>query len=170
MNAFILTGSRYQGKTTAAGRIIEELRAQGMRICGFLARGQWQNGHRSRFDLLDLQSGILRPLAERDIDSPIQQGAFGFHAAALRYGRTSLAATALKGCDLVVIDEIGALELAGNGWDTALQKLLSEATCSLLLIVSQRHLEPVIARYSLQAASVFSIDEWRACARMITGN
>ncbi len=78
-------------------------------------------------DVEDVRSGERRPLAEcsGDTDGP-STGAWSFHAAALAWGAAVLQ-TATP-CDVLLIDELGPLELLqGEGWVSALDVLRGSA-------------------------------------------
>lgn len=74
-------------------------------------------------DLLDLRSGVSRPLAEADQrPASLRTEAYRFDADVLAWGSAVLS-TALP-CDLLIVDELGPLELEFNqGWVNALRVL-----------------------------------------------
>lgn len=82
--------------------------------------------HESRkvgIDVLDLRTGARRPLAEADqLAAVLRTKAYRFDVAAIAWGAAVLDTTCP--CDLLVIDEIGPLELErGQGWVNALNAL-----------------------------------------------
>jgi nucleoside-triphosphatase THEP1 len=85
-------------------------------------------------DLLNLRTGESRPLAEADNQpSELRTTHYRFDAEAMAWGTTVLD-TACP-CDVMIVDEIGPIELArGQGWVKAL-KILREGQFGLAVVV-----------------------------------
>ena len=140
------TGQRHSGKTTAAGDLIENLRARGRVIAGLLAPSVYQEGLLIGFDAVDVSTGRRAPLLRRfgQADA-VHVGAFAFIDEGLRLGRAALDADATREADLVVVDEFGPLELRGGGWRGQVDQLIAGAARVILLVV-RAQLVPEIER------------------------
>ena len=121
----ILTGETGSGKTTCAAAVVELLRQRGVKVGGVLATGLLHESRRSGFDITDLSTGRTVPLCrEGEAGSAAEQrwGRFTFAHEGLELGREALTVRG-PSADVVVVDEVGPLELAGGGWAAALDEL-----------------------------------------------
>jgi len=104
---YLLTGRPGSGKTSLIKEVVAEIK---VRAGGFYTEEIRRQGVREGFRLvtLDGQEVILAHIA---ISSPYRVGKYGVDVGSLeRVGVAALRGTAQK-CDLVVIDEIGKMEL-----------------------------------------------------------
>jgi nucleoside-triphosphatase THEP1 len=98
-------------------------RQRGLDCAGLLSIARFDGARKVGIDLLDLRSGISRPLAEADQQpASLRTEAYRFDADVLDWGAKLLEA-ALP-CEFLVVDELGPLELERNrGWVNALHTL-----------------------------------------------
>jgi nucleoside-triphosphatase THEP1 len=118
-SVMLLTGERGIGKSTVCRETVALAQGEGYACGGILTLA-----HDDVRDVLDVSSGDMRRLTvEADAAGAVDQGRFRFDPGVLRWGsRTLRRATP---CDLLVVDEIGPLELArGGGWVSAFDVLL----------------------------------------------
>lgn len=119
-----LTGPSGAGKTTWCAELAAQARERGLRTAGLLSPGVFADGHKWAIDVVDLATGARRRLAQRrfspDPTSPTRNWLFDDDA--LAWGSAIL--TAQGPCDLLIVDELGPLELLhGQGWHQALPML-----------------------------------------------
>ena len=108
----IITGEIHQGKTTFAQKIISDLLKQKIRIAGFLSIGIDEDGTRTGFNLYDIGSSRQIELcSDKKDDKRLKLGRFYFNQEALALGNEILNPDNLSDKQLIVIDEIGPLEL-----------------------------------------------------------
>ncbi len=119
----IVSGPRGSGKTTACLRLIERARQRGLNCAGLISPARFQAGRKVGIDVLDVRSGERRALAEADqLPGGLRTLAFRFDPSAVVWGADHLN-TACP-CDVLVVDELGPLELErGQGWVNALDVL-----------------------------------------------
>ncbi len=143
----VVTGERGGGKTGTVRRVVETLAGEGLRVGGVLAPGDMRDGRRWSIDLVELASGRRTPMATRDPESPWPTlGVFKVNPAALDLGRRALSPERAAAHDLLVVDEVGPWELAGEGWAPALEALRGSGT-PILLVVRRDLLSDVLARF-----------------------
>jgi nucleoside-triphosphatase THEP1 len=169
----ILTGPVGVGKTTVAERVVGFARRQGMN-CGGLLAPAMMNGCGQKVGIwgVDAHTGERRILArtDRDLGGP-SVGPYSFDPGALNWALAVLERS-LGGCDLLVVDEIGKLELwQGTGLAPVLPRLASVEAGAVLVLVRdfllaelQAHLEP-----SQQAIFEVSEENREALAPHILG-
>jgi nucleoside-triphosphatase THEP1 len=112
---------------------------------------------RRGLELLDLESGQQRPLAsvDGDLGGP-GIGSYHFDPATLRWGEGILVAAPGRRCDLLVVDEIGRLELEqDSGFRRILTVLASNPFPRSLLVVRDTLLETFRLRLPQLEFTVF---------------
>jgi len=146
----LLVGDRGCGKTSTLQMLVAELELGGYRVGGLIAKGLWRDNERYGFDLLDLKTKVNCPLCRRDADNVTSQhGPYGFFATGLEFGVAALGIEALREVDLVIIDEIGPLELRGEGWAQPLTTVIKELSCPVILTVRSRLSQQVVTTWNL---------------------
>jgi nucleoside-triphosphatase THEP1 len=142
----MVTGEKGQGKTTRMGGVVAGLRERGVKVGGILAPGEMRDGRRWSMDLVDLGTGRRIPMATRDPESPWPRvGAYQVNPEAMELGRAALSPEGSAGYDLLVLDEVGPWELAGQGWSPALEALYG-TDVPLLPVVRRSLVADVVAR------------------------
>jgi nucleoside-triphosphatase len=109
-----LVGLRRAGKTTALQGLAERLRSAGLRVGGIVQPAIHEGGERVGYDVLDLASGERRALARRGAQRRPDGCGYVFEAGAWSWAAERLRA-ARRECDVLVADELGHVEAAGDG-------------------------------------------------------
>jgi nucleoside-triphosphatase THEP1 len=154
-SVFIITGETGSGKTTFLLELIEELRGESLSIAGFAALSVPEDGPSGSFNILDLVSGKILPLASRRFTEGWKQyGKFYFNPAGILLGKNILEDPMIIKNDLIVVDEIGPFELDGEIWADGLTRLLAGQNCSILLVVREQLVRQVMRHWSIKDAMV----------------
>lgn len=146
----ILTGARGAGKTTVCARVVQEARARGWRVAGVLSPARMEQGEKTAIHVQDVCTQALRPLARpRTCTAPtpsVETQTWVFDENALAWGNQLLKDAAP--CDLLVIDELGPLELEqGKGWNAGLEALEAKRYRFALVVVRPRLVKRAHARW-----------------------
>lgn len=153
---FILTGEPNQGKTTKLHQILTRLNTLGVKTCGFLAPGYWENNQKTGFDLLNLETGKRLALARAEnFPQAIHHGRYSFNLEALHEGESILEKATINTCDLVVIDEIGRFELAGSVWHKSLSNLQTKPEIPILIVVRSSLIAKVNEFFHIKEPTTF---------------
>ncbi len=148
---FILKGEKGSGKTSLLSQTVDLLKAEGIMVGGILAPGSWKDDKRSAFDILDVQTRLLKKLCSIESRlSNVRTGHFNFNSEGLELGREALSIERIKDQDVCVIDEVGYLELKGEGWSANLDELFSKFKNILVLVVRNELLNEVCEKWSIQ--------------------
>ncbi len=137
----VITGDSGCGKTTLCARVVAFAQARGMRVTGVLTPPRVSGGCKIGMDVLDICAGERRALAELadTCDGPAT-GKWHFHADGLAWGADILRRA--TPCDLLVIDELGPLELVHDeGWTIGIE-LLRAGRYRFALVVVRTALLP----------------------------
>ena len=119
----MVTGRPGIGKTTAVLRAAEELRRRGLRIGGMVSREVRRGGVRVGFIVSDLMTGEEGYLAKVGRGEP-RVGKYVVLVGELERVGVAAIRRALQGADVVVIDEIGPMELYSEEFKAAVAEAL----------------------------------------------
>jgi nucleoside-triphosphatase THEP1 len=156
----IITGEVHQGKTTFARRIISDLLEQKIRIAGFLSLGIDADGIRNGFNLLDIESQKETELCTTiQADNKTKLGQYYFNHEGFLRGNQILNFDNLSGKQLIVIDEIGPLELKGQGWSNSIDNLVRSTSLPHLWVVRKSVVEKIFRKWNIGNVYIFDITE-----------
>ncbi len=136
--AIFLTGKRGVGKTTVCQAVAELARRRGHRPGGVITPALY-DGHGAKvgFEAMDVGSGERWLLAhtDRELGGP-RVGPYSFDPDGLTRALEVLEKAITTGCDLLMLDEIGPLELEqGQGFAPILDLLPVEGAMHTLIVV-----------------------------------
>lgn len=124
-----VTGSPGVGKST----LVQKAAATtGCRVGGVLARDKRFKDRRVGFELLDLATGCTGTLADEQGSGP-QLGKYRVHPEELDNIGAQAVENALA-CNLIVIDEVGPMELTSKRFVVAVEKALSSDKPMLVVL------------------------------------
>jgi len=159
-SVFIITGETGSGKTTFLLKLIEELKGEALSLAGFVALSVPEDGPSGSFNILDLVSGKILPLASRRFTEGWEQlGRFYFNPAGIGMGKNILEDALIINNDLIIVDEIGPYELDGKIWAESLTRLLAGQSCSILLVVREQLVSQVIQQWNLKDVMIIGIGQ-----------
>lgn len=156
----MVTGEVRQGKTTFTGELVKILREKGIRTGGFLATGIHTHGQRTGFNLVDLKTDREIPLCSTTPDeNRIRYGRYYFDPRAFEEGRQLLTPDNLQDCDLVILDEVGPLELNNQGWNESIEQLCSAKKPLQLWVIRKSLVKAASRKWNTANLYVFDISE-----------
>ena len=133
----LLEGRPGAGKSTVARRLADRLSQDGIPVSGFVTEEIRQSGRRLGFSVERL-GGERGVLAHVEIPGPPRVGRYGVDLAALE----RLAIPALEEAgenDIVIVDELGKMELASRPFQEALSALLKRPVRVVATVQSSSH-------------------------------
>lgn len=154
----IITGEIHQGKSSFAKVITDRLQEQKIKVGGFLSIGLNENGKRTGFNLLDLESSEQTELcSDKKDDNRIRFGQYFFNNETISRGLKILSPNQVSDKQLIVIDEIGPLELNDGGWNDAIEKLTESTTTPQLWVVRKSILRKINRKWNIGNIYIFDI-------------
>jgi len=122
---FIATNSVRGGKTTFAGKLAEKARSAGWKTEGIISRGTFSGGKRHCFitEIIGRGPGNLLATTEPQ-EGWVRYRRFWFDPQVFQQGIDAIATALEEGPDLVILDEVGPLEMHRKGWYPLMKKAL----------------------------------------------
>jgi len=157
---FFITGKKGGGKTTFITEVVSILQKEGLKADGILAPGYWQNNIRSKFDIVDIATNERKILCGMDIENGVEEiGRFKFTKEGLAFGRAALFYEKVFDKDLIIIDEVGPLELKGKGWAESIKELLVKYNKIIILVVRNDAAGEVKNYFKIEQPKYIEIEE-----------
>jgi nucleoside-triphosphatase len=152
----LIAGPSGSGKTTCCSEIVSQASDIGLSVGGILCPAVFEGETKVGIDQLDISSGERQRLGVRSYDSnDTTVGCWHMDERVIARGNEILAD--LKDEDVIIIDEIGPLELEeGHGYQQALC-LLDEGRYRIAFVVVRPALIPLAALRWPQA-QIFSLE------------
>lgn len=149
----ILSGERGVGKSTVCGRTVALARGKGYTCGGLITLHQPGDV----LDVLDVHDGGIRRLTlPPDVEPAVIQGRFRFDPETLAWGNAALAHA--TPCHLLVVDELGPLEMErGGGWAKAFVALRGNNFALALTVVRPELVAQVQVRLPASATTVLNV-------------
>ena len=122
-----VTGRPGVGKTTLILKIADELREEGYAVGGMITREVREEGRRTGFEIIDLLSNKRDFLAHINQPSGPRVGKYRVNLVALSLIGAWSIRRALEKADVIVIDEVGPMELNSEEFKSAVKKALDSS-------------------------------------------
>lgn len=157
-NVFLVSGKVHGGKSSFVELLVEECREAKFNVAGFIASGTFKQNKRDSFTVTDLstnKSFLLGSL--RKESNWIKHRDFYFDPQSFKQGEEIIAKGLDDMADLIVLDELGPMELAGNGWSNALKLLEKNYDLAQVWVVRERIVKEVKDRWNIPEENIFPI-------------
>jgi nucleoside-triphosphatase THEP1 len=159
-HVFIVTGSIRGGKTTYVKKLTELLRSHNLKIGGILSERLTDSSETIGYDVVNIETGektdFLRLNGECGKETI---GRFSICAKGLAEGNKILRGRTQNENHLIIIDEVGLLEIQNKGWAESIDELLEKSSNHLLFTVRDSFVEQVRSKWNLKEANVININE-----------
>jgi len=147
----IITGEIGSGKTTLISGISSRFNDSGVKTGGIIAAAVYENERKTGYKIHDVATGQEMLLSQiNDADGMARVGRYFFIPEAIDFGRNALSVEKNRNAQVVLIDEIGAWELQGQGWASSLNELIINCNMPLIITVRRSFLDLVTENWMLQ--------------------
>lgn len=119
-----LTGLPGSGKTSTLLRLVDMLKAERKTVGGMITEPLLENGRKAGLRVRDMMTGETAVLAHQNIESRYSYGSFGVNLEALETVGVRAIEEAVEKADVVVVDEVGKLEVESPVFVEAVRGLL----------------------------------------------
>ena len=155
---YLVTGAVGAGKTLWLKELIAELKKTGLKPAGLLAEGIMENSQKKGYRLVSVTDGESKPFGfASEKKGRISTGKFTFYPDAIHWGEDVLWKSLSDNTDVLIIDEVGSLELKGQGWAKVIAGLLKESPVPQVWAVRSRLVDAVQAAWNFHAAGILEV-------------
>jgi nucleoside-triphosphatase THEP1 len=152
----VLSGPVHGGKTTFLERSLACWTARGLAAGGFLSVAVVSASGATGYDLLELKTGRRYPYLRREGEPDAERiGPFFFVPSTLEQARSIIREA--DPCELLIVDEVGPLELLSGGLWPALREALSRPGMRCLLVAREEILEDLVAALGPGVPLIFDV-------------
>ena len=163
---FVLTGPVHSGKTTLLRKLLVDLKTEGLPVSGYLSLLVMNEGKIAGYDLFDVKNGSSIPFLRTEGEAGRQKiGPYFFLPRGLE-----AAAAAIIGHnpgEILIVDEVGPMELSGRGVWLALSEVLSRPSFDCLLVVRKPLLGNFQDRLGKTPVNVFDVERPDVCPSLL---
>jgi len=152
----VVTGRPGAGKTPAMRGVAQALRERGVTVAGFVQVPVWEEGAKGGYLVLDVASGEQRTLAVKVGTQRGEHGTpFRFEGAGFAFARRAAERTAT----VLVLDELGPVELRGGGHMPAVRSALArEGVAAALVTVRPSLIPSLLAEFAIPSVTVVNVE------------
>ena len=154
---YLVTGAIGEGKTAWLVKLTGLLKERGITARGILALRIMEEGKTTGYDITDILTGERTPFLRHTGDVTMGVERFTMDDAGYRAGLGALDPSANRAADVVIIDEVGPLELRGQGWSNMISGLIHETRAVLILAVRENLTEAVTEKFGIAGAAVTDV-------------
>ncbi len=140
----LLTGMPGVGKTTIVSRAVLDLRRRGLSVGGVCSKESKSGGRRVGFYMVDLMTDTREALAALTGEGP-RLGRYRVNLKGLAEFAARAITEAIAYSDVVVVDEVGPMELLSPEFRRAVDSLVESAKPGLL-VVHETMKEPLMEK------------------------
>lgn len=157
---FIISGPVGGGKTTFTKNIIEFLKDQDIKSEGILSERITGGSETLGYDIIDISTRKREVfLRENEKTGNEKIGKFYISPKGLAKGRSILEELVTYITGIVIIDEVGLLELQGRGWHDSISELLEKSSNHILMTVRDKFVDEVKKKWNLSDAIIFNVPD-----------
>jgi nucleoside-triphosphatase len=138
-----ITGLPGAGKTYALMKVIEMLEADGLAVGGMITEPIVERNRREGFYVMDWATKERRVFAHTEIGSKVTVGRFGVDITVLDEIGVQALRHATEHADVIVIDEVGKMEVESDAFIAAVKDAL-EADKPILLTLHKKSRNPLL--------------------------
>ena len=138
-----ITGLPGSGKTETLLRIIDLLEEEGIKVGGMVTEPIVEKQRRSGFQIVDWLSKESMVFAHEGLKSRVRSGRYGVNLAALEDLGIRALQDARENADVVVIDEVGKMEVESEAFTKAVVDTLDQDK-SIIMTLHKKSRNPLL--------------------------
>jgi len=151
-NVILVSGDTGDGKSTLLAELAILFKNRDIPTGGIVSPAVFENGVKSGYELINVTTSERQRLSQTHKgEGVINVGRFYFFDDGIVFGKAALTVANNQHSQIVIIDEIGAWELQGQGWAESLNELILRFDMPLILAVNTKLVNQVIESWQLQS-------------------
>ncbi len=155
----IVSGEKNEGKTTTIKNMISEFKKKQIHFGGIISEKYYENNLLKGYDILNVKTnekqGFLR---KGDYNNSDKIRKYSILKSGLKFGNDTIMSS-INNNDIVIIDEIGQLELNNKGWHNSIVNLFLSDVKYIIFSIRTEFVNDIISKYNLNKTQVFPISQ-----------
>ncbi|MCK5776459.1 MAG: DUF2478 domain-containing protein, partial [Bacteroidales bacterium] len=162
-NVVVISGDTQSGKSSFLTEIQQALEKKAINQVGFIADSIYEGDQIKGHLIKDISTNDSFRISFRDFKENSQKiGRFYLLDEGLEFGKNIIKKiNTSTSNDVVIIDEIGRLELDGGGWSAEVKELLTDKSKPIILIVRGKYLDEFVEKFGINSPYIFYPDRHR---------
>ncbi|MCX6266190.1 MAG: hypothetical protein NTW16_02370 [Bacteroidetes bacterium] len=154
----IISGAVGAGKTTLLQEIVGRLKEKGISAGGIYSPRITENEKTTGYDVVDIMNNSIEMFLRMSDDPGLNKiGRYSILPPGLQHGINALSSVKNRDNQVVIIDEVGSLELDDQGWANSITGLINASDSHLILAVRNTFVEQVIQKWNFQDCLVYEV-------------
>ncbi len=174
----ILTGEMQQGKTSLLKRLLNELASEELPTEGFYTEVIIKNDERLGYTLNTIHSDESVILCGKSSETGLKRyGRFYFNETAIEKGNLILQKALENNAPLIVIDEVGPMEMSGDGWASSIDKICESSGIPMIWTVRKSLAGKAARKWNVGDVFIVDVGEenaieniWLVIKEMLSNN
>jgi nucleoside-triphosphatase THEP1 len=167
----VITGAVQSGKSSLAWDLMKKLQQLSIPMAGFIAKGLWKNNQRCGFNLVDLKTGIMTPLAQRNSPKNSQPSSgkvpYTFFQKGIDAGYRALLPENCAHARVIIVDEMGRMEVQGQGWAPCIDPLLALKKPIHIWIIRESLVSPICQLWPFKRTNIIHVHDNLAIEKLL---
>lgn len=156
----IITGESGSGKTTLLAQFIKQCQQKQIPLKGMLCPGVMKEGRRLSSDIVDIATDERCLFGHRTGVLDKKTGTrFTFTQEGIALGKQALDHNNFQQGDICIVDEIGPMELGGQGFGMQIAPLLAVANSRHIWVVRPSLIDQVCRHWSLNKPEIIDVED-----------
>ncbi|MFW5886868.1 MAG: nucleoside-triphosphatase [Bacteroidota bacterium] len=152
---YFISGEKNSGKTNFAKNLASQLKKDGVNLSGIFTEKNIDD----TYYIVSMDQVLQVPFAKKDKeDNWLKKNNFYFNPVAIREGESYILESLKDKNEIILLDEIGPLEIGGEIWAPVVQKLL-ESDIHLILVIRKNIIPLVINQWRIHNFKLFDINQ-----------
>ncbi len=154
---YLITGDIGSGKTTCLKNLVAKFQQENISVSGIYSDRTIENEITTGYNVVAISTGkSYKFLRVNGNSSQKILGNFYINNEGLQGGNKELQN---NNSQVVIIDEIGKLELADGGWNRSVLELIENPKNHLIMVVRKEYVSQLVEKYKIQPEFIFNISE-----------
>ena len=157
---FIISGTAGEGKTTFIKKLSETFKTDNISFGGILSQRVMANSQTTGYDVVNIEIEDKEVFLRRtEEDSMEKIGIFSIYPEGIKFGIRILLRSRELRKKIIVIDEVGKLELGNKGWASCIKDLKDASENHLLIAVRDSLIDEVISKWQFKHYFIYKVSE-----------
>jgi nucleoside-triphosphatase THEP1 len=157
---YIISGGVGEGKTSQVVRIVEHLEKRKIKTGGIYSLRIMENDLTTGYDLVDVSSSERWPfLRLKTKQSAETIGKYEIVPEGLQNGLSAIDAAIQNNAEIMIIDEVGRLELGDRGWSKALDQLFEDNRGIIIMSVRSEFIQAVVEKWRIRSYFLVGLND-----------